>query len=652
MLPYGSGSSDRNADGKPSIHFNNDEGKAYYGGSAFGFIYDNGTATYVRNTLVTICDKVTLNVASGGTLEVSGELSAGAGGQQAGHTAGKYAELQLLGTAKVTVSGTAKITGFINNAPGNTNGSMTVFGGGTLYEPFILKDYKGGSLLAAIYYGMADYGYSPFSQFYMANVSVNLRMNYGASMINYCNLYAERMYHHTTCAMIGSGGFIELTDSIYSYLESKYDASTGRIKLNIYGGAKNNALSLYLKDLDLSINSTEFVFGISWIYDITLAKNTENTTNPQTDAAVFSMDYRYKLLPGARLTIEAGAQLSIGSLCVYDSSFEDTIHAGRYPSGASLGPAIFMVRGSVIANILAGNVYTDQDDALVQVTRSTSMTTYEPTVMSGSSTTSSIDEKKEYPWVLGLIYDETVNNPEVGKDYKSETNSSNVGIWLKVENAVFTVPDYYDITWIDVDGVERTTVGKTGSDRNVSIPVGTIVTVITGDNYLYLSAPTGSKTYNSYTEWQNRKSDNKWTASTTSTPAVYWVPILNLTQNGLESIAISYINLSSNVNSTVIQIVATKTHSDVTAVLSSKTAKANILVSGIDQSNVSYTSSTTKKTLSSTTTTPSSGKGNAGLNSYTYSVSVSGRGATMSASITVTISINSATSLSITGTTG
>ena len=543
LLPYGSGSGDRNTSGKATIH--RGSGNNYYSGSILGIIYDNGVATFTRNTLVKIANGVKLTIEANATLEIAGELTGSAGGNKAGHTAGKYAELQLEGTASVEVSGTANITGFVNNADGNNSGSMTVYGGGKLYQPFTLIDYKGGSLLAATFYGIqAGKAYSPFSQFVMQNVTTKLRMNYGSSMEAYCNLVASKTHNFTTAKVIGSGGIIELTNGSYSYLESKYDPATGKVKLDIYGGAKTNAMSLTV--LENEINSKDFVFGISWIYDITLAP-----ASGQTDVALFNMINRNKLLPGARLVVQPGAQLTVDQLCIYESSMEsdvgvegsqpfiDAIHAGKYP--LNLPAAEFIVRGTVIANVLAGNVKTDVDNAMVQVTGSTTMTTYEPTVMTGENTSAQITEDKAYTWNLVLIYVERVSDIKIGKDYTSKNEP-----WITVETADFTVPNYYDVQWT-VDGVTYTTVGKTGTDRNVSIPVGAgvTVTIIPKEGYMYF--PNAITSF-SLSEWQAVKSNNKWTPTTSSTPAVYYVPSFSLDNrvtddDGTWAITINYCDL-------------------------------------------------------------------------------------------------------------
>ena len=622
-----------------------------------GFISGDGAvATPICNTLVVIADGVRLLVNSGGTLEIAGELTGSAGGTKAGYTQGKYAELQLEGSASVEINGTANITGYINNADGNNSGSMLVNGGGKLYQPFTLIDFKGGSLLAAIYYGIQEgKEYTPFSQFVMQNVTVKLTMKYGSSMDAYCNLTASKQHNHTIARVIGSGGIIELTNGSYSYLESKYDPITGKVKLDIYGGAKTNAMVLSVVGND--INSKDFVFGISWIYDITLARAPE-----QSDTALFNMVNSNKLLPGAKLVVEAGAQLNIDKLCIYGSSMEsdvnvtgakpfiDAIHAGVYPK--NLPAAEFIVRGTVIAETLAGIVKTDVENAVVKVTGSTSMTTREPTVMTGESTSAQITEDKAYTWNLVLVYTERVSNPIVSKDYKSKD-----GTWITVENAEFTVPSYYDIQWT-VDGVTYSTVGKTGDDRKVSIPVGAgvTVTIIPAANYMYF--PNDKMSFGSYSEWQNRNSNMQWIPTTASTPAVYWVPDLSFSSTtGISDCSITYTNVGTTTGTTQIIVVLTETSSATSySKYLSTTATAKITISGIAQNNVVFNSSMfgTGNITDQTPSHTNNAAGSASKTSDTYQASIKGKHTStvgesvFTATVQLTITVTTATTLSIT----
>ena len=434
IIPFANDESGRLTDGIAKI---------YHGTGGLDYVTNTGDypATYCKN-IVVISENV--KVAVQGILEVAGELSGGSGGHIAGHTARYYATIKLESNAEIDVNGELKVTGFIEEADGSTNSLITVHNGATIYEPLVIRDFKGGSLMTAIYYGLSK-GYSPFNQYTVMNVSVELRMNFGSTMINYCNLQAQNDIHSTTGKMIGQGGLIELTNASYSYLVSKYDPSTGKTKLNIYGGAKNNSMSLVV--LGNPVNSKDFNFAIPWIYDITLAR-----APGQTDVAKFNMPYKYKLMPGATMTVEQGAELTINWMIVY-TEFIDTVTDGTNSPGLyltynpitkeSLDEAKLIVRGSLISNTLGGRVYTDVEGAKVKVTQNTmNVISLEPTKYRSASFLSGITDDQEIKKDLELLVigrgttGSISGNTYGGMEYyTSEVNG----------NVQWNVPDYFEI---------------------------------------------------------------------------------------------------------------------------------------------------------------------------------------------------------------
>ena len=199
-----------------------------------------------RKTWVKLAENITLTV--NGTLEICGEITGGGGGHMSGHTAGNYATLELMSGASVEVFGLVNCYGFIENVEGNNDGKITINSTGNIYVPFVLVDFKGGTIMSAIADKMLEKGYAPFHQFHFPNVSVTLRIKYGGRMSVWCNLEAGSQTNSTVGTLIGTKDyqdvFIELTDQSYSYLEAKYDPKTQITDLKIVGGAKLNALSL------------------------------------------------------------------------------------------------------------------------------------------------------------------------------------------------------------------------------------------------------------------------------------------------------------------------------------------------------------------------------------------------------------------------
>ena len=422
LIPYGNSNnaSGRNQNDKSTLKYETDK-------SVLDELANKYEDTYEMTSVILAAGK---KLTVKGTLEISGQLSGGGGGQAySGHTAGKYGTLKLEDGAKVDIYGTAKVYGFIDDINSTSNGVVTVYAGGSVYEPFVLRDFKGGSLMKAIYSDFDVSGSAPFNQIQVVNVSSRLRMYYGANMYNYCNLYASYQHNSAVGHMIGTGGFIELTDSTYSYLEAKYDPDTDITDLRIYGGAKVNSMQLSV--LGITINSYEYRFSLSWLQHITLDNNEEKG---QTETAKFSMPYNFKMLPGAVLIVEEGAELNVKSLSIYET-FVDTVNNGSswpgiYPSiypassknkaGQAVPGAKLLVRGTLIAEELGGDVYTDVGDAKVKVTKLMTIETSEPTLYVGSLFSTEITEYQYITRTLRLIYGNNVySSLELGKAYKS-----------------------------------------------------------------------------------------------------------------------------------------------------------------------------------------------------------------------------------------
>ena len=321
-------------------------------------------------TKVVVCSNVNIYVYSGGRLIISGQLDGGGGGSDyAGQTSGYHARLVLREGSKINVNGTIYALGFIDDESSSANPAIvTIASGGFIYQPFVIRDFKGGSRTGAIYLGMSDYGYTPFRQFTFMNVNTKLKIDYGAYLYGIANIYADGAHNMDVATFVSTvsdsgNSFIQLKSG--AYLVSKYDESTQITTLDIFGGAKVNEFSVTVEKIDKTASSKEFIFPISWMYHVTLNSGEYEMCEGN----------RFKLLPGAEFTVEQGATLYVTYLSIYDS-FIDTTDTRPYPSkyptssslsGTNLPAAKLIVRGTLYATALGGRVYTDVDGAVVKV---------------------------------------------------------------------------------------------------------------------------------------------------------------------------------------------------------------------------------------------------------------------------------------------
>ncbi len=356
-------------------------------------------------TRVVIKNGVTLT--NNGTLMIAGETSGGRGGSGlAGHTARNFAEIELEPNAKIISTGTIHCFGFIDVSDLNDTSSQVIIQSGKLYMPFVIADFRGGTFMKEAY---QDLSTTPFNQFELRNIVASLRINQGAVLIGHGNLYAQTLSSYIGGLLggwFGSGSssksdnnyaevklvggdsnyLIQLTSG--AYIEGKYTPDRETIDnnnqwtngvniLNFYGGAKTN--SLKMKVVSVTLNTSSVAFPLSWRFKINLYDGNYTMTNA------------FKLMPGAELTVQKGATLTVDSLNIYDSNWSDTAGvSSQSVYKASAGAPKLIVRGTLISNnALGGIVYSDTNDAIVQVKGSISASTNEVVGKSGDKFTAS-----------------------------------------------------------------------------------------------------------------------------------------------------------------------------------------------------------------------------------------------------------------------
>ena len=380
------------------------------------------------STKVIVYENVTITVK--GTMIISGQLDGGGGGTAyAGQTAGYHARLVLKDDVLITVAsgGALKLLGFIDDESTSTN-KAEIEVRGAMYQPIVIRDFKGGSITAAAYKGMATYKFAPFNQFQFNNTDVKVIIYSGASFYNYANLYASDQHNTSIAAFIGSSSnfFIQLTQG--ARVEAEYDKSTDIIDIHFYGGATTNGFTL--NAAGQTVTSSMFTFPISWLMHITL----DTVDGEGATPATYNMMQDYKLLPGAILTVEKGATLNITTLNVY-ASFDDPLATGRYPAGKN--EAKLIVNGTLIAGVLGGKVYTTNTDgtAKVKAISVASAKTFEMESVQSLSILSYV--KKELPMEFALSL------------YNANGTLLNIttyaGVEYYSENGEWNVPPYFEL---------------------------------------------------------------------------------------------------------------------------------------------------------------------------------------------------------------
>ncbi|MBQ3016240.1 MAG: hypothetical protein IJD79_05625 [Clostridia bacterium] len=470
-----------------------------------------------------------------GTIEISGLLSGGSGGSNyASHTAGKHAKLLLGASAKINSLSGSRILcyGFIEELDENNGSSVTIKSGASLDQPFTLRDFRGGSYMAAVYYALRnDLRYAPFNMFQFLNVTPKMTIEYGGTMNAIVNLIAGGKTSNQSVVMIGynASAVLQLTDRTNSYLTAKFTKSTQICDLHIFGGAKTNGMKVKVDaGISVSIDTQNTMFPISHYFHVQLSNNTANN---QTDARYY-MNQNFKFLPGSKLTIDEGVTLNANLLIFYES-FTDTCAIGnKYPSNKA--PAELNLSGTLICTELGAKINVLSETAKIIISGSTSSHAYEVISISGSSILSSVGDKQTITVNTTIVYknaenaiDQTLTVSTPGAyvyngDTKQYEQSEYVFIVVG-EGCKVTVPGFiYDATGtplIETPGYDS----STGEYTEFFVEAGTEVT------YTYLAGYYLDISNKTYTSYPLEGGTEPWTATLDATAQVLKIPTIEIT---------------------------------------------------------------------------------------------------------------------------
>mgnify|MGYP001025726675 FL=1 len=313
---------------------------------------------------------VTLTVEAGVTLTVNGKLIVGGVQHKAdqsaqGHTSGDYSK--FVNNGNVIINGSMDVRGLVDGS-----GTLTVNAGATLKQPFMVNNYSGGTNTSDLY----GAGQFPFVQFDTVNVRCRQIINYGAKVLGSTSLYfwggittqdvvlVDKIENKETS---GEGALIWLHSG--SRLEISYDdtkkvdQAVGNIHLgdsgvnviDVYG--EITAGEFYLQ----AYGSSDMVLAIPYTYNFVIK-----------GGAKVNVTQKYKVMPGAKVTIEEGGLIDIkstGALYVYDG-FKDGGKSGKlYPDASVLSKYGFSKNA-----VLTVNGTLNIDGAFAGIAQSSSTT--------------------------------------------------------------------------------------------------------------------------------------------------------------------------------------------------------------------------------------------------------------------------------------
>ena len=284
----------------------------------------------------------TLTINSGITLTIDGEFVIGAVQHYVeqfaqGITSGKYN--QVLNNGNIIVNGELRVYGLIDGT-----GKIELNGGATLYEPYLVNNFSGGTDTEALY----NANQFPFEQYDTINIRTELKVNYDARVIGMTSLYFWGATHIQDVDLVGKNvGLIQLTKP-NSYIISTYNkdkflkngsnidlADSGKRTLHIYGGAVAGNFSIQ------GYGSKGMFLAIPYTFDIYLHNGTYEIPE----------GYGYKVMPGANFVVEEDATLNVNGILLVYSTFANSSMDGKiYPSTKNLTDYGFDINGVFVVN--------------------------------------------------------------------------------------------------------------------------------------------------------------------------------------------------------------------------------------------------------------------------------------------------------------
>lgn len=286
---------------------------------------------YVEHTL-TVNDGVTLTVH--GDIIVCG-LMGRAGIGISGHTSGKHSVLVNNGTINLLGGANLDIRGYVKGA-----GTVTAHAHSTIYAPFVVYDFRGGSNTAVAYLKGNIAPFNTYDMFYNVQCTLNI---YGrAKYVSYLNLYAAKNHNKAQVNLISNnGGLINISEDAKAQIVFKndnenYAGTVGYSEVTLTGDVMFGDLSMRILLVSISLSAV----------DLPLCMRANINIGDGITATSAVMPYKYKLLTGSTLKVAENASLTVeGKLTVY-SEFTDSPMANlSYPDADA---AQFIVNGTLV----------------------------------------------------------------------------------------------------------------------------------------------------------------------------------------------------------------------------------------------------------------------------------------------------------------
>ena len=244
------------------------------------------TQPYAYRTLTMAADAtITVN----GALEVGGRHSAAAAGRPSAPT-DALGYIYMTAGSHIEVNGELFAWGYIYG-----DGTVTANNGAAIYEVFQITDLRGGNATLQL---ASDLMVFPMTQYYVQNVEVATRYNYGATAYITTSFFLSgNCITAPAIKFIGEDAMFQTGEDCY--IIKKYDPATDTLNLDAYGDCALSTLSVSLAGH--IVNSSNFILPIS------------NNINISIWSGTATLKQDVMMLPGSTLTVGPEATLEIAN---------------------------------------------------------------------------------------------------------------------------------------------------------------------------------------------------------------------------------------------------------------------------------------------------------------------------------------------------
>lgn len=366
--------------------------------------YKNGVTVPAVGTAyrtLTLAAGVTLTVENGATLIVNAKVVSASAPVTGIVYGSNFGQLEVQKDAQVVVNGTFECIGFTYG-----EGSVTVNSGAYLYELFNMIAYKGGTASLSLKNKLF-----PLNQYTLTSLSCQ------TTFVSGSNYYAKAfvtgelpffgiMDQNADVQFVsnGSDAFIQMNSEDASVVK-RICENTGRTSFDCYGDVILNNITLSLGGI-FAFDTAGLPVPVPGHFSITVHGN-----------AAMAKETQIKLLPGAQLTVEKGATLTVegsdssvkGGLSSYDGNaafdsgvtqwkdgtdaypiaqFKTVYRTAPTPDYSAATPAVILVKGTLKVSSTAyfAGVVTGEEGGIVELAEGAATTVTLNEILSGSTT--------------------------------------------------------------------------------------------------------------------------------------------------------------------------------------------------------------------------------------------------------------------------